>query len=222
MRGEGDPGPAFKIIGCRMTRMSITNTPETAAIEDAPLVSRILTRAFDDDPMMRWFFPDDASREESLGRYFTTLFTRQYVHHGVCERTGSAASFWVAPEAGDKAVPDAGTIDELRTILGDRAGLFGEAVGAASAHTPREPHWYLALIGADPAAQGQGHGAALLRSGLAKADAAGLPAYLESSKPSNLPLYEHFGFRVRAEVPLPGGGPVLWGMWREPRRPADA
>lgn len=98
--------------------------------------------------------------------------------------------------------------------------LFGEAVAAASAHTPREPHWYLALIGADPAAQGQGHGAALLRSGLAKADAAGLPAYLESSKPSNLPLYEHFGFRVRAEVPLPGGGPVLWGMWREPRRPA--
>ncbi|CAM5420016.1 GCN5-like N-acetyltransferase OS=Streptomyces microflavus OX=1919 GN=Smic_59940 PE=4 SV=1 [Streptomyces microflavus] len=44
--------------------------------------------------MMRWFLPDAASREAALGRYFTTLFTRQYVHHGVCERTGAAAAFF--------------------------------------------------------------------------------------------------------------------------------
>lgn len=205
-----------------MTRMSITNMPKTTTVDDAPSISRTLARAFDDDPMMRWFFPDDTSREATLGRYFATIFTRQYVHHGVCERTESAAAFWVAPEAQAKAVPDADTIQELQNILGDRAPLFRDAVETAAKHTPQEPHWYLALIGADPAAQGQGHGAALLRSGLAKADAAGLPAYLESSKPSNLPFYEHFGFTVRAEVRLPGGGPVLWGMWREPRHPADA
>ncbi|MFD7321767.1 GNAT family N-acetyltransferase [Streptomyces sp. NPDC059875] len=200
--------------------MSITNTPKTATIDDAPLIGRTLTRAFDDDPMMRFFFPDDASRETRLGRYFTTLFTRQYVHHAVCERTEAAASFWVPPEAQAKAVPDAETIRELQEILGDRAALFGEAVETSAAHTPQEPHWFLALIGADPAAQGQGHGAALLRSGLAKADAAGMPAYLESSKPSNLPFYEHFGFTVREELQLPGNGPTLWAMWREPRRPA--
>ncbi|GGO45803.1 MULTISPECIES: GNAT family N-acetyltransferase [Streptomyces] len=204
-----------------MTRMSTTNTPTTATIDDAPLIGRTLTRAFDDDPMMRWFFPDDAAREAALGRYFTTIFTRQYVTHGVCERTDAAAAFWVAPEAQDKAVPDAETISELLNILGDRAGLFRDAVGAAAEHAPQEPHWSLALIGADPAAQGQGHGAALLRSGLAKADASGMPAYLESSKPSNLPFYEHFGFTLREELQLPGGGPVLWTMWREPQRTAD-
>jgi GNAT superfamily N-acetyltransferase len=202
--------------------MSISNTPRTATIDDAPLVSRTLTRAFDDDPMMRWFFPDDASREAGLGRYFSTLFTRQYVHHAVCERTEAAAAFWVPPEAQAKAVPDEETVQELRTILGDRAPLFGEAVENAAQHTPRQPHWYLAVIGADPATQGQGHGAALLRSGLAKADAAGMPAYLESSKPSNLPFYEHFGFTVREKLRLPGGGPELWAMWREPRHPADS
>lgn len=203
-----------------MTRMSTTNIPQTATLDDAPMIGRALTRAFDDDPMMRWFFPDDTSREAALGRYFTTLFTRQYVHHAVCERTAAAAAFWVPPEAQAKAVPDAETIRELQTILGDRAPVFGAAVEAAAQHTPQEPHWYLALIGADPAAQGQGHGAALLRSGLAKADAAGQAAYLESSKPDNLPFYEHFGFRVREELSLPGGGPVLWAMWREPRHPA--
>lgn len=211
-----------------MTRMPITNgnnpanTPKTAAMEDAPFVSRTLAGAFDDDPMMRWFFPDDASRQAGLGRYFTTLFTRQYARHGVCERTGAAAAFWVAPEGQAKAVPDAETIQELQNILGDRAPLFRDAVESAARHTPQEPHWYLAVIGADPAARGQGHGAALLRSGLAKADAAGLPAYLESSKPDNLPFYEYFGFTVRAELQLPGGGPALWAMRREPRRPAGA
>ena len=50
-------------------------------------------------------------------------------------------------------------------------------------HHPPEPHWYLPLIGVDPARQGQGLGAALMRPVLAKCDAAGLPAYLESTSP---------------------------------------
>ncbi|MCW7989972.1 acetyltransferase [Streptomyces platensis subsp. clarensis] len=204
-----------------MPYVPITNIPKMATLDDAQLVSRTLACAFDDDPMMRWFFPDDSSREAGLGRYFTTLFTRQYVHHGVCERTDAGAAFWVPPEGQAKAVPDAETVQELQDILGDRALLFRDAVESAAKHTPKEPHWYLAVIGADPAAQGQGHGAALLRSGLAKADAAGLPTYLESSKPSNLPIYEHFGFTVREEVRLPGGGPVLWAMRREPCPPPD-
>ncbi|MFI0977385.1 GNAT family N-acetyltransferase [Streptomyces sp. NPDC021093] len=192
-------------------------TPQTATADDAPLISRTLSRAFVDDPMMRWFFTDEATREAALARYFSTLFTRQYVHHGVCERTAAAAAFWVPAEAQAKAVPDADTILELQNILGDRAEQFGNAVETAAGHTPQEPHWSLSLIGADPEARGQGHGAALLRSGLAQADAAGQPVYLESSKPSNLPVYEHFGFTMREEFTLPDGGPALWGMWREPK-----
>ncbi|MFI8914298.1 GNAT family N-acetyltransferase [Streptomyces sp. NPDC053513] len=200
-----------------MTRMTLSNTPKPALIDDASMVGRTLASAFGDDPMMQWFFPDAATREQGLDRYFTTLFTRQYGLHGVCERTDSAAAFWVSPEGADKAVPDAETVQELVEILGDRAPAFQQAVMAAAEHGPTEPHWYLAVIGADPAARGQGHGSALLRSGLAKADAAGLPVYLESSKPDNLPVYEHFGFVVRDEFELPGGGPVLWSMKRAPR-----
>ncbi|APE23272.1 MULTISPECIES: GNAT family N-acetyltransferase [Streptomyces] len=205
-----------------MTRMPTSNTPKAAIVDDAPMVSRTLARAFVDDPMMSWFFPDEASREAGLGRYFITLFTRQYGLHGVCERTDAAAAFWVAPEGQEKAVPDAATVRELQEILGDRAELFRAAVEAAAEHTPPEPHWYLAVIGADPAARGQGHGSALLRSGLAKADAAGMPVYLESSKPDNLPVYEHFGFVVLGEASLPGGGPTLWAMRRAPQEPSGA
>ncbi|MFF3649402.1 GNAT family N-acetyltransferase [Streptomyces sp. NPDC002181] len=230
-----------------MSRMPMTNMPKPASIDDASRIGRTLALAFDDDPMMRWFFPDGAAdgdgvagvaggpgrpgrpgrpdgsgrpgaaaREALLGRYFSTIFTRQYARHGVCEHTRAAAAFWVPPGAQDKAVPDAATIAELSGILGDRAPLFRRAAEAAAGEGPPEPHWYLAVIGADPAARGQGHGAALLRSGLAKADEAGLPVYLESSKPANLPFYGHFGFTVLGEVRLPGGGPTLWPMRRAP------
>ncbi|MFJ7196422.1 MULTISPECIES: GNAT family N-acetyltransferase [unclassified Streptomyces] len=202
--------------------MPMTNTPKTATLDDAAQISRSLALAFDDDPMMRSFFPAGSSRQASLVSCFTTISTRQYVPGSVCERTGSAAAFWVPPEAQAKAMPDAETIQELLNILGDRAGLFKETIETAAAHRPEEPHWYLALIGADPAAQGQGQGAALLRSGPAKAGAAGLPAYLESSKAANLPFYGYFGFTVREEVRLTENGPTLWAMWREPHRPADA
>ncbi|WP_424216831.1 GNAT family N-acetyltransferase (plasmid) [Streptomyces sp. BI20] len=205
-----------------MTRMPQTNTPMTAGPDDAATIGRVLSRAFHDDSMMGWFFPDETAREATLAAYFTTIFTRQYARTALCERTADAAAFWVPAEARDEAVPDAETIAALLDLLGDRAGAFRDAVGAAASHTPAEPHWYLAVIGADPAAQGTGQGAALLRSGLAKADAAGLPAYLESSKEANLPFYEHFGFTVRDELSLPGGGPALWSMWREPGRPAPA
>ncbi|MFI2609696.1 GNAT family N-acetyltransferase [Kitasatospora sp. NPDC018619] len=199
--------------------MQMTNVPQAATPEDAPFISRSLALAFEDDPMMCWFFPDQATRRERLGRYFATLFARQYGRYGVCERTAGAAAFWIPPQAQDKAVPDEEMLRELAEILGDRAEPFRRSVEAAAANVPQEPHWYLAVIGADPAARGLGHGAALLRSGLAKADAAGLPVYLESSKEANLAVYGHFGFEVLEEVRLPEGGPTLWVMRRPAARP---
>ncbi|MFD4656797.1 GNAT family N-acetyltransferase [Kitasatospora sp. NPDC058444] len=194
--------------------MQMTNVPRAATLDDVSSISRSLALAFADDPMMCWFFPDAATRPAGLDGYFTTLFTRQYGRHGVCERTANAAAFWVPPQAQDKAVPDEETLRELAELLGDRAEPFRRSVEAAAADVPQEPHWYLAVIGAEPATQGQGQGGALLRSGLAKADADGLPVYLESSKKENLALYGHFGFEVLEEVRLPEDGPELWVMRR--------
>lgn len=93
---------------------------------------------------------------------------------------------------------------------------------ALSAYPRDEPHWYLAFIGVDPARQGSGVGAALLRSRLRRCDEEGLPAYLESSNPANVPLYEHFGFQVTGTLELPEEAPVLDTMWRPGRAGDDA
>ncbi len=76
---------------------------------------------------------------------------------------------------------------------------------AISSRWPRttrpEPHWYLPLIGVDPAHQGEGHGDALMAYALARCDRDHAPAYLESSKPRNIPFYRRYGFETARRDP---------------------
>ncbi|MFI9206020.1 GNAT family N-acetyltransferase [Streptomyces sp. NPDC053048] len=197
--------------------MQSPNTPKPIeSVADAPEITRILARAFGDDPMMLWLFPDVEGREDRLAQWFDVMLTHKYGPLGHCERTDAAAAFWTPPGTAEQH-PDEGTLARINGLLGEHAPRLGEMLELVGEATPREPHWYLAVLGADPAAQGNGHGAALLLSGLAKADAAGLPAHLESSKEANIGFYERFGFTVRGEIHVPGGGPTLWSMWREAR-----
>ena len=64
-----------------------------------------------------------------------------------------------------------------------------------AAHPHDEPHYYLSLLGTDPAHYGHGYGLGLLGENLRIVDAEGMPAYLEASNPANVPLYERYGFR---------------------------
>ena len=52
------------------------------------------------------------------------------------------------------------------------------------------PHWYLVLIGVDPARQGRGLGSLLLRAGLARVDQDGVECRLFTDQPRNVPLYQ--------------------------------
>ena len=83
---------------------------------------------------------------------------------------------------------------------------------------PEEPHWYLAVLGTAPEHQGKGVGSALISPILQKCDAEGVPAYLESSKESNIPFYQRHGFEVTGEIKVKNG-PTLWPMWRDPQPP---
>jgi ribosomal protein S18 acetylase RimI-like enzyme len=85
-----------------------------------------------------------------------------------------------------------------------------------AAAVPAEPHWHLAFIGVDPSAQGRGIGAALLHHVLPLVDAQGSQAYLESTNPRNITLYERFGFAVQEEIRI-GSAPPLYPMVRPAR-----
>jgi ribosomal protein S18 acetylase RimI-like enzyme len=81
---------------------------------------------------------------------------------------------------------------------------------------PDGPHWYLPMIGVDPARQGRGYGAALMRHATQIFDRDGAVAYLESSNARNIPLYQRHGFEVLGTVQV-GSSPEIVPMLRMPR-----
>jgi GNAT superfamily N-acetyltransferase len=81
---------------------------------------------------------------------------------------------------------------------------------------PSEPHWYLPLMGVDPFHQGKGYGSALLQHALVPCDRDRALAYLESTNPRNIPLYERHGFERLGTIQM-GTSPPLVPMLRRPR-----
>ncbi len=186
-------------------------------------LSRTIGRAFYDDPVMEWVFPDASARLAQLVRMFATMTRFHHLAGGgvevACDGPGiGAAALWDPPNRWQH------TGREQLAMMPHFIRVFGLRSAKARAiqefmkrEHPEEPHWYLAAIGSDPSVRGQGFGQALMRSRLDRCDAEYCPAYLESSKPENVPYYERFGFTVTQEMQLPGGGPPLWAMRRPPR-----
>lgn len=191
---------------------------------DLQEVVDVLARAFDDDPLANWVVVQDGKRKERLRRYFDVPIRHVAARRGEIYTTGDVlgAAVWMPP-----GVSGAGFFDELRMLprmlrcTGVRrlpAILLG--LLAVEKKRPRIPYWYLMALGVEPAFQGRSIGTQLMAPVLARCDSEGVPAYLESSKERNIPLYERNGFRVTDEVEVARGGPKVWLMWREPARPS--
>jgi GNAT superfamily N-acetyltransferase len=183
---------------------------------DLPALEQTLVAAFHEDPLIRWLFPDEASRAEKATRYFrVNLEAGLRSGHAYATDANRAVAVWSPPEVAlaDDAGAFLGFLDEE---LGERAraALRGLAA-AATADLVHVPSFYLKVLGTLPTRQGLGIGGRLLRHIIDRCDARGIPAYLESSNIRNLTLYERHGFRVVDEVVVPDG-PVIWSMWRDP------
>ena len=62
--------------------------------------------------------------------------------------------------------------------------------------------------------QGQNYGKPLMKALLHYLDATGQGCYLETVKPENVRLYEHFSFRLKEEVEIKQGNLTLYAMHR--------
>jgi GNAT superfamily N-acetyltransferase len=185
---------------------------------DAAETAQMLARAFHDDPVFGWMLPAEGSRHRRLRRFFVTELHHESLRHGAVEVAYvdgriAGAAVWFPP--GTPLGTQVSALPGYLRAFGRRIVIVSQYQSAAVRVHPREqPHWYLAIIGVDPVRQGDGVGAALLRSRLRRCDEDGLPAYLESSNPKNVPLYQHFGFQVTGTLALPEGAPDVTTMWR--------
>ncbi len=186
----------------------------TVGDSDRAAAIATLTLAFSSDPVLRWVY---ASSDGFLRDFpdFVATFGGRAFEHGTAESAGglSAVALWLPSGVS----PDEDAIDvHFESVFGDDGRDDRNAVLAQmDAVHPHQPHWYLPLIGVDPAAQGLGLGSALLRHRAASLDRDRLPAYLEATSERSRDLYARHGYEVLGVIQA-GSSPPLWPMLRQP------
>lgn len=190
--------------------------PATPADREA--VAAVLARAFAVDPLMTWVFDRVGRRPEASRRFFAWYFDR-LVGQDICSVESSlrGAALWALPGQWAPTPWQQAQIALRMAPAVRRPVRVLRGIGQVEQAHLSEPHLYLAVLGADPSAQGQGVGSALLRSGLELADEERWPAYLETATERNVALYGRFGFVVTRRLQMPGGGPPVWLMRRAPQ-----
>ena len=179
-----------------------------ATPDDLPRIGSVLAAAFADDPVWNHITSPRADWTTRAAAWFEADARAQMRGHGevLVDEEVRGAAIWSPPGRWK------GTASEAVAIAVPSARLFRAKLPRAvrlltqmeRAHPTDPPHWYLAVLGTDPAHQGSGVGSALIRAVIDRCDAQGLGTYLESSKEQNLAFYARHGFEVTARID-PGG-----------------
>ena len=195
--------------------VGVTTATAAAPTADADRVVAVVALAFAADPAMRALYPDPL-QYLTYGPAFIRAFGGSAFAHGVVDYVPgyAGAALWLPPGVRADDAP-LGKLLEA-SVAPDELDAVVAAFGQFEVHHPHAPHWYLPLIGVDPARQGHGYGSALLRHALARCDRDGAPAYLEATSPRSRALYERHGFAAVGTIRA-GAWPPIWPMVRRPR-----
>lgn len=190
---------------------------QRALASDRAAVVRTLSRAFRHDPFIAWFYPDERLRARRIEGFFDLLWRANWPDGRIdVAADGQGAALWRPP--GRWRVRRRTMLINLPAMIGTYGAAMGRVLASLTAMEQQhlaQPHWYLMTLGTDPEAQGRGLGKALIRAGLDRCDADGVPAYLESGDVGNISFYERLGFRLISEIGV-RGGPSFYPMIRDP------
>lgn len=168
-------------------------------------------RAFVDDPVMRWLYPEDEVFLAPGGEVLRPAMTGWIGLGEVwCTDDGAGAAVWIPPGRPEIDFTVDPPVPEPPAERAERFALLGPLM---EEHTPPEPHWYLQLLATHPDWQRRGIGAALMGVMFERAESEGLACHLETETVENVAYYRRHGFDVRSEWDVPTG-PHMWGMYR--------
>lgn len=184
---------------------------KTASRSEIDQCVALIVLAFGNDPAARWLYPDPHAFLEFFPRFVRVFGSEAFERGSAHYIDGCAAALWLPPDA----EPDENAMVALieGSAPPDRRAAIFEILERMEAAHPKEPHWYLPLIGTDPGRQGGGFGSALLKHALATCDEQQLPAYLEATSPTNIRLYQRHGFEVCGTIQV-GSSPPITPMVR--------
>ena len=187
----------------------------------------VLGRAFAEYELLRYYFPDEAQR-----RAIASTFV--FIGLSVCLKYGEAfassaklegVAGWLPPGKAPFGIWQVIRSVPLPVVLrfgrqgANRLRSFGAYVDKLHRKLVPYPHWYLQVIGVDPAYHGQGFSSRLIRPVLERIDEERMPCFLETNTVKNAAIYRRFGFEVISEDKLPGTEVTTFAMLRKPSTP---
>ncbi len=203
--------------------MSAHRTPpavvaRVAGEADLDRLTDILATSFFDDPTWGQLLGEGERRSRAMAALLGFL-TRSALRYPwvLISDAGESAAVWLPPGAVEMLPDEHEPFEQLiRDHTGAGAGAVLEAFEQFEQAQPRQPHFYLSLLGTHDDSRGRGIGMGLLAENLRRIDALGMPAYLESTNPVNDARYARHGFEPVGSFTVPTGA-VVTTMWRQPR-----
>jgi len=187
----------------------------SATADELTYAIAAIVAAFLTDPPARFAWPSPHDYLLAMP-VATREFAGSSFKHGTAYVSADfcGAALWLPPgvQPDEAALERAFRDTANREHLDDLLATF-EKMGESH---PKEPHWYLPMIGVEPNAQGKGLGEKLMRHALDRCDQDRALAYLEASKPSNVPFYLRHGFEVTGQIQI-GAAPPVTPMLRRPK-----
>jgi ribosomal protein S18 acetylase RimI-like enzyme len=200
----------------------MTQTLRLLTLADLDRATLVISQAFRDDPLWCYLFPDRLQRAATVPRFFgafVNLGIRTQQASGVGDPLEGVA-IWSAPQKTRPKFADYLNAGFPRLICSPLVFSFFKAQSIFTRfermqqrYAP-EPHYYLNTIGVLPEAQGKGLASRLIKPFLIQADTQGVSVYTETMTPSNVGLYEHYGFKTMERYAVPGTGLSQWAFYR--------
>lgn len=195
--------------------------------DDVAQAAEALAAAFRDYPLLTFACP----RPEGRGQ-LARAFSRVILHYAACygevyatSRVFEGVAAWVPsshfPMTFGKTIRSVppSILLALARHGGNRLRAAGAHLDALQRRLAPPDHLFLFILGVAPQFQGEGHAGRLLRPVLARLDREGRPCYVDTVNGKAVPMYEHFGFRIVADSPLPGTDLTAWALVRDPVPP---
>ncbi|WP_377473183.1 MAG: GNAT family N-acetyltransferase [Microcoleus anatoxicus] len=186
----------------------------TASASDQRHISAAMLLAFNNDPVIRWMYPDPYQ----YLTYFPLLFGA-YMNESLAHQTSyyvdgyGGAVQWIPPGIEWDAEPLRKVFQE--GIAESRQAEAFELFDRLGHDHPSQPHWYLAFLGVEPIQQRKGFGSALLRPVLGQCDRDSIPACVECLT-KNVAFYKQQGFELISQYQV-GDTPIIVRMIRQPQ-----
>ena len=191
-------------------------TPVIRKLDPSQLetASNALIIGFSSDPFQRWLMPDPTIYYKNFKKWTDNACKQSFLAEGVYgDENNYGTAVWFPPGYDIDFTNISETYKDIPKDRIEEAFKIFEELGESRVNDA----WYLEYLAVDPSKQGLGLGSLILKESLKMIDELGEAAYLESSNPKNMSLYERFGFRFLKKIQV-GSSPQLNTMFRQPKK----